>query len=134
MCNEMYSSNRVALDHTSCSQRSLPVSMDDPIYDSNMERLETDTLQQASTGGTPANGHLDRDPCSSDNSNQATPQNADKKISLLGHGHHGKQVVELLLANGEEEAIHQFCQRWRQVFVEAVRPRYLPSGWNIKHR
>lgn len=112
---------------------SLPVSMDGPIYDSNMERLEIDTVQQVNTCGTPADGHLDRDSCSSDNSNKAIPENAEKKISLLGHGHHGKQVVELLLANGGEEAIHQFCQRWRQVFVEAVHPRYLPSGWNIKH-
>lgn len=33
---------------------SLPVSMDDPIYDSNMETLETDTVQQAGTGGEEA--------------------------------------------------------------------------------
>jgi cation-transporting P-type ATPase D len=96
--------------------------------------LETDTEQQAGGACAPANGHLDRDPSICDNSNQAISKNAVKKISLLGHGHHGKQVVELLLSNGGEEAINQFCQRWRQVFVEAVHPRYLPSGWNINHR
>jgi cation-transporting P-type ATPase D len=96
--------------------------------------MEADTVQQASLGGNHANGDLDRDPCGSNNSNQAIPQNGDKKISLLGHGHHGKQVVELLLSNGGEEAINQFSQRWRQVFVASLHPRYLPSGWNIKHR
>ncbi|KAM3365736.1 hypothetical protein ACQJBY_015420 [Aegilops geniculata] len=116
------------------SQRSasLSVSMDDSTCDPNTEKLGSDGMQRSSSG-TQANGHLDEDPVSSDNSSQAISKNADKKISLLGHGHHGKQVVELLLANGGEEAIHQFCQRWRHVFVEAVHPRYLPSGWNIKH-
>lgn len=56
-----------------------------------------------------------------------------KKLSLLGHGPHGKQVVEHLLNNYGEDGICQFCQRWRQVFVEAVQPRFLPSGWDIKH-
>lgn len=116
------------------SQRSasLSVSMDDSTCDPNTEKLGSDGMQRSSSG-TQANGHLDDDPASSDNSSQAISKNADKKISLLGHGHHGKQVVELLLANGGEEAVHQFCQRWRHVFVEAVHPRYLPSGWNIKH-
>ncbi|XP_037484763.1 protein RRP6-like 3 isoform X1 [Triticum dicoccoides] len=117
------------------SQRSasLSISMDDSTCDPNKEKLGSDGMQRSSSG-TQANGHLDEDPVSSDNSSQAISKNADKKISLLGHGHHGKQVVELLLANGGEEAVHQFCQRWRHVFVEAVHPRYLPSGWNIKHR
>ncbi|XP_062188012.1 protein RRP6-like 3 isoform X2 [Phragmites australis] len=112
---------------------SLPVSMDDSNCNHNTATLETNTKQQASGACTPANGHLDRDPCIFDNSNKAISKNDEKKISLLGHGHHGKQVVELLLSNDGEEAINQFCQRWRQVFVEAVHPRYLPSGWNIKH-
>ncbi|KAL6657959.1 hypothetical protein ACP70R_005739 [Stipagrostis hirtigluma subsp. patula] len=112
---------------------SLPVSTDDSICDHDTTTLHTNTEQQANGACTPANGHLDRDPCISVSSNQAISKNAEKKISLLGHGHHGKQVVELLLSNGGEEAINQFCQRWRQVFVEAVHPRYLPSGWNIKH-
>ncbi|GJN32445.1 hypothetical protein PR202_gb20956 [Eleusine coracana subsp. coracana] len=95
--------------------------------------LKTDTDQQSNGECTSLNGYVDRDPSICDNTNQAISKNAEKKISLLGHGHHGKQVVELLLSNGGEEAINQFCQRWRQVFVEAVHPRYLPSGWNIKH-
>ncbi|KAG9454009.1 hypothetical protein H6P81_006913 [Aristolochia fimbriata] len=55
------------------------------------------------------------------------------KISLLGHGPHGKQVVEQILKEYGEEGIGQFCQRWRQDFVEAINPRFLPAGWDIKH-
>lgn len=56
------------------------------------------------------------------------------KLSLLGHGPHGKQVVDYLLETDGDEGIRQFCQRWRQVFVEAIHPRFLPSGWDIMHR
>lgn len=113
---------------------SLPVSMEDTTFDHDIVRHDTDTEQLANGMCSPANGHLNKDPSICNNSNQAISKNAEKKISLLGHGHHGKQVVELLLSNGGEEAINQFCQRWRQIFVEAVHPRYLPSGWNINHR
>lgn len=56
------------------------------------------------------------------------------KHSLLGHGPHGKQVVDHLLKEYGEDGISQFCQRWRQVFVETVHPRFLPAGWDITHR
>ncbi|CAM0906038.1 unnamed protein product [Alopecurus aequalis] len=111
---------------------SLLVGMDGSTSDPDTETLGTDGVRRSSNG-THANGHLDEDQASNDSSNQAISRNAEKKISLLGHGHHGKQVVELLLANGGEEAVRQFSQRWRHVFVEAVHPRYLPSGWNINH-
>ncbi|KAE8728542.1 hypothetical protein F3Y22_tig00004238pilonHSYRG00012 [Hibiscus syriacus] len=58
----------------------------------------------------------------------------NKKFSLLGHGPHGKQVVDHILNEFGEEGIRQFCQRWRQVFVEAVHPRFLPGGWDVMHR
>ncbi|KAK2649749.1 hypothetical protein Ddye_017238 [Dipteronia dyeriana] len=57
----------------------------------------------------------------------------NSKLSLLGHGPHGKQVVDYLMQEYGEEGIRQFCQRWRQVFVEAVHPRFLPAGWDIMH-
>lgn len=56
------------------------------------------------------------------------------KLSLLGHGPHGKQVVDYLLKEHGEDGVRQFCHRWRQVFVEAVNPRFLPAGWDIMHR
>nr|POE96861.1 isoform 2 of protein rrp6-like 3 [Quercus suber] len=55
------------------------------------------------------------------------------KLSLLGHGPHGKQVVDHLLKEYGEDGIRQFSQRWRQVFVEAVHPRFLPAGWDVMH-
>ncbi|KAJ1404317.1 Ribonuclease H-like superfamily [Sesbania bispinosa] len=63
----------------------------------------------------------------------STQAKHNSKLSLLGHGPHGKQVVEHLLKEYGEEGIREFCQRWRQVFVEAVKPRFLPSGWDVKH-
>ncbi|KAL5797871.1 hypothetical protein ACOSQ2_002691 [Xanthoceras sorbifolium] len=57
----------------------------------------------------------------------------NSKLSLLGHGPHGKEVVNYLMREYREEGIRQFCQRWRQVFVEAVHPRFLPAGWDIMH-
>ncbi|CAL5083208.1 unnamed protein product [Urochloa decumbens] len=131
--NETESPNQ--LEDLSLSQgiSSLPVSMEDTTFDHDTVTLKTDNEQQASGTCIPANSHINGDTSIRDNSNQTISKNAEKKISLLGHGHHGKQVVELLLSNGGEEAINQFCQRWRHIFVEAVHPRYLPSGWNINH-
>ena len=58
----------------------------------------------------------------------------NSKLSLLGHGPHGKEVVAHLLEKQGEHGIREFCQKWRQVFVDAVHPRFLPAGWDIKHR
>ncbi|PIA57855.1 hypothetical protein AQUCO_00500048v1 [Aquilegia coerulea] len=58
----------------------------------------------------------------------------NKKLSLLGHGPHGKEVVDHILKEDGEDGIREFCQTWRQVFVEAVNPRFLPSGWDVMHR
>ncbi|CAK9158013.1 unnamed protein product [Ilex paraguariensis] len=66
-------------------------------------------------------------------SNTTFSTKRDSKLSLLGHGPHGKQVVDHLLKECGEEGIRQFCQRWRQVFVEAIHPRFLPAGWDIMH-
>ncbi|OWM79821.1 hypothetical protein CDL15_Pgr023233 [Punica granatum] len=70
-----------------------------------------------------------------DSVNGGAPQpKHNPKLSLLGHGPHGKQVVDHILQEYGEDGIREFCQRWRQVFVEAVQPRFLPAGWDIKHR
>lgn len=62
------------------------------------------------------------------------PHQENSKLSLLGHGPHGKQVVEYLLREHGEDGVRDFCQRWRQVFVDTVHPRHLPGGWNVSHR
>ena len=64
---------------------------------------------------------------------KASPKH-NPKLSLLGHGPHGKQVVDHVLNEYGEDGIRQFCQRWRQVFVEAIHPRFLPAGWDVMHR
>ncbi|RDY07207.1 Protein RRP6-like 3, partial [Mucuna pruriens] len=69
----------------------------------------------------------------SPNDEKSTPAKHNPKLSLLGHGPHGKQVVEHLLKEYGEDGIREFCQRWRQVFVDAVNPRFLPAGWDVKH-
>ncbi|XP_011100270.1 protein RRP6-like 3 isoform X2 [Sesamum indicum] len=61
------------------------------------------------------------------------PLKHESKLSLLGHGPHGKQVVAHLLKEYGEDGIREFCQRWRQVFVEALHPRFLPAGWDVMH-
>lgn len=58
----------------------------------------------------------------------------NSKLSLLGHGPHGKRVVDHIMSESGEEGIRQFCQRWRQVFVEALHPKFLPPGWDVMHR
>ncbi|XP_065874303.1 protein RRP6-like 3 isoform X2 [Euphorbia lathyris] len=63
----------------------------------------------------------------------ALPKN-NSKVSLLGHGPHGKQVVDHILKESGEDGIRAFCKRWRQVFVEATHPRFLPGGWDVMHR
>lgn len=45
---------------------------------------------------------------------------------------HGEAVVTALLA--EEGGIKKFERRWRQHFVDAMRPRFLPAGWSVNHR
>ncbi|OAE24805.1 hypothetical protein AXG93_1988s1090 [Marchantia polymorpha subsp. ruderalis] len=56
-----------------------------------------------------------------------------KNGSLLGHGAHGRRVVEALMAQDGDEGIRVFCQQWRAVFVEALKPAFLPPGWDIAH-
>ncbi|KAH7351796.1 hypothetical protein KP509_19G014700 [Ceratopteris richardii] len=56
-----------------------------------------------------------------------------QRVSLLGHGPHGKKVVEMILEREGEDGINRFCRIWRSVFVDALQPTHLPAGWNILH-
>lgn len=56
------------------------------------------------------------------------------KESLLGHGPHGKQVVDMIIEKEGDEGIRHFCQLWRAVFVDALQPAFLPPGWDVTHR
>lgn len=41
------------------------------------------------------------------------------------------QVVAAALAQGGEEELHQLVQKFRQVFVVACQPKYLPANWAV---
>jgi len=69
-----------------------------------------------------------------DASSCPTSRRSLMKDSLLGHGPHGRQVVNILMAESGDLGIAKFCQRWRAVFVESVQPTFLPPGWDISHR
>ncbi|CAH2059794.1 unnamed protein product [Thlaspi arvense] len=98
---------------------------------------EKDTNEESSIAADDSGNGLsggDRAPELNDtqcNGNTLHQQNS--KLSLLGHGPHGKQIVEYLLKEHGEDGVRDFCQRWRQVFVDSVHPRHLPGGWNVSH-
>ncbi|KAM0943790.1 putative ribonuclease D [Dioscorea sansibarensis] len=111
---------------------------DNFLTDDNEQNADGETSDQGK-GCISTTDTLNEDPseqadaiCSS-SSGQVVTSNRAKMVSLLGHGPHGKQVVEYLLNNHGEEGIRNFCQKWRQVFVEAINPRFLPAGWDITH-
>ena len=112
---------------------------DNFLTDDNEQNADGETSDQGK-GCISTTDTLNEDPseqadaiCSS-SSGRVVTSNRAKMVSLLGHGPHGKQVVEYLLNNHGEEGIRNFCQKWRQVFVEAINPRFLPAGWDITHR
>ncbi|KAI6655162.1 Exonuclease 3'-5' domain-containing protein 2 isoform X2 [Oopsacas minuta] len=45
------------------------------------------------------------------------------------HGH-GEKVVEQVMANGE---LLEFQMRWRQHFLETMKPKFLPELWSATH-
>ncbi|KAJ4891472.1 Uncharacterized protein Rs2_31220 [Raphanus sativus] len=61
--------------------------------------------------------------------NGNTSQQQNSKLPLLGHGPHGKQVVEYLLREHGEDGARDFCQRWIHNFGGLHRNTYrqLPS-------
>lgn len=126
--------------------KNILMEMDDSARDSSTCRRTEDTLLVNGDKNTETISHHgndgfldpDRNPAdatlNSSMSHGIVSSKCSPKLSLLGHGPHGKQVVEHLLTEYGEDGIRQFCQRWRQVFVEAIHPRFLPVGWDIMHR
>ncbi|XP_020884170.1 protein RRP6-like 3 isoform X5 [Arabidopsis lyrata subsp. lyrata] len=103
-----------------------------PAYSEKIMNVERSTVADDSGDGTSEGdgaSELNDTQC---NGNTLHQQNS--KLSLLGHGPHGKQIVEYILREHGEDGVRDFCQRWRKVFVDAVHPRHLPGGWNVSHR
>ncbi|PRW59440.1 DNA damage checkpoint isoform A [Chlorella sorokiniana] len=51
-----------------------------------------------------------------------------------GHLWHGNEVVRRLEAEGGEDALLDLCRRFRECFVSALQPQYLPPGWSTVHQ
>ena len=46
---------------------------------------------------------------------------------------HGEKVVSTLNEQGGIEAVKEFEVSWRQHFLDAMKPQYMPDGWNLYH-
>ncbi|GJY88043.1 hypothetical protein Tco_0502671 [Tanacetum coccineum] len=92
----------------------------------NGSMLDSDTNSEPTDAFAKQNGSVNI-------SSGAVIATCSSKLSLLGHGPHGTQVVDYLLKEHGEDGIHEFYQRWRLVFVEAINPRFLPAGWDVAH-
>ncbi|CAA7049550.1 unnamed protein product [Microthlaspi erraticum] len=103
-----------------------------PAVSENHMNAESSVVDEDSgngaSGGDGAATELNDTQC---NGNTMHQQNS--KLSLLGHGPHGKQIVEYLLKEHGDDGVRDFCRRWRKVFVDAVHPRHLPGGWDVSH-
>lgn len=118
------------LDLVTDSEISNPMPCSDLGVDGAVSTTASDDMHSNSSESSAPNGEISSTYPTNGGSVQS---NHNSKLSLLGHGPHGKQVVDHLLSSYGEEGIIQFCQRWRQVFVESVHPRFLPGGWDIMH-
>lgn len=59
--------------------------------------------------------------------------NQNELRGSAGHYWHGAQVVQKLLGEQGIDGLLQLQARFRQAFVESVKPKHLPSGWSIEH-
>ena len=51
----------------------------------------------------------------------------------VGHLWHGKQVVDIVLRRNGEDGINELVRRFRESFVEALKPKFLPEFWSTVH-
>jgi cation-transporting P-type ATPase D len=51
----------------------------------------------------------------------------------MGHSWHGQLVVETAYKQGGDDALSQLCALFRQAFIDALNPKYLPAGWKVEH-
>ncbi|KAJ7553277.1 hypothetical protein O6H91_06G090800 [Diphasiastrum complanatum] len=81
-------------------------------------------------------------PCSASDHgslSQVDDEKANANVPIRGRGRgkhrkHGKRVMDTILEKEGEDGIQSFCRKWRSVFVNALKPAFLPSGWDVAHR
>eukprot|EP00210_Caulerpa_lentillifera_P000734 g711.t1 len=54
-------------------------------------------------------------------------------LDETGEELHGEQVIKKAIARGGIQALNEITRRFREVFVNALNPKYLPEKWNIEH-
>ena len=52
---------------------------------------------------------------------------------------HGEKVISVIKAQcnketGDYEPLENFVRMWRLAFLENMKPKYLPRGWNVEHK
>lgn len=53
------------------------------------------------------------------------------RVDNKAYAPHGKLVVRFIENNG---GLHMFEKRWRQHFVNTMKPQFLPKNWSIHHK
>lgn len=99
-------------------------------------------VSDETANSTAANGHNheqhEADGMEDNNTSTSTPypQHSSALLQLRrpeeqGHLWHGQQVVAAAMARGGEQELHQLVKRFRQAFVVACQPKYLPANWAV---
>ena len=50
---------------------------------------------------------------------------------------HGERVIEILkekCVGDDYTELENFIRIWRVDFLESMKPKFLPKGWNIEHK
>ena len=58
--------------------------------------------------------------------------NLESNTMNEGYLPHGKKVVDYFISNGD--GILQLEKRWRQHFLDTMKPKYLPPFWSVTHQ
>ena len=46
---------------------------------------------------------------------------------------HGEKVIKLITEGGGIDSLKDFEVSWRQHFLDVMKPKFLPEGWNLYH-
>eukprot|EP00803_Ostreobium_quekettii_P004481 evm.model.scf_2336.1 EVM.evm.TU.scf_2336.1 scf_2336:1322-8896(+) len=99
---------------------------------------ETSAYESSAGGTTTENGRSGQE--AYDRMEETTPPIMDPPPTVepsggveVGHLWHGKQVVDMALSRNGEDGINELVRRFRESFVEALKPKYLPEFWSTVH-
>lgn len=61
------------------------------------------------------------------------PRTSYANRQSLGHEWHGEEVIKAASEKGGDDELVTLCVRFRQAFIQALKPRFLPENWDIAH-